>query len=596
MVLAGVLAAALLGGGGAATAGADPLALTHAQDAVALFSDAQDPIGEGVDRLWKGDDEDYWMQLGPQSDDVTDVEVMDKNDSTRWDFEFAPPPGQRFVPGGVYTGVQRAGFQDAGHPGIDIFGDGRGCNDDGGEFEVRDVAYGADGNVTRLWLVFIARCDQNQAGAMWGEVHVGEPETGAPIVIPSIVRWPETNLGRPRSTVPVTFIAGNGNDIRSVSAGGGDASDFTVGQDKCSGTHVSLDDFCQVAVGFRPPAAGTRTSTLSFATGQGTFTAPLQGWSYGGTTAVHLSGDPGERVTRGNTYDYSPADADIVMSGNRHEAITQVEADNGDYWYVDMTTPDGTDFAPGQAYNNAHLGEGGDGDRSAPRLSFRIGAPSCDTLTGSFVVGDATRWLSDGTMGAYAASFEQHCENAAPAARGSIQWRVGDTTTPAPWMAQDAVPGATPGGGASGGGGATGGGSGAASGGGAVSGASSRSPGGVPTGPAGRAPLLKYLGLVGKGHRTLRFSARLPRAGALTVRVSVKLRAKNGKAKTVTLGDGRVTARRAGTKSINIGLRRKVLRALAHVRSAPLTASVTWRPRGAKAIRSKATGVLRLRR
>jgi hypothetical protein len=594
-VLAGVLAAALLGGGGAAaTAGADPIALTHAQDAVALLSDAQDPIGQGLDRLWSGADDDWWMSLGPQSDGVVDVELTAKRDGTSWDFEFAPPPGQRFVPGGIYTGIQRATSRTAGHAGIDISGDGRGCNDDSGEFEVRDVAYGADGNVTRLDVVFIARCDESQTGAMWGEVHVGEPDPGAPIIIPSIVRWPETNFGRPRTTVPVTFIAGNGDNIGKVSVGGGDAGDFTIGQDRCSGYQVSLHDLCQVAVGFRPPAAGTRTSTLSFATDQGTFTAPLQGWSYGGTTAVHLAGDAGDRVTRGNTYDYSPANADIVTSGTRHEVITQVEADNGDYWYVDMTTPDGTDFAPGQTYNNAQLGEEGDGDRSAPRLSFRIGAPMCDTLTGSFVVDDATRWFADGTMGAYAASFEQHCENAAPAARGTLQWRVGDTSAPAPWMAPDAVPGATPGGG--GGGGASGG---TASGAPAApaSGASAGRP--VTAGgrtPPGAAPRLKYLGLVGKGKRTLRFTARLPRAGSLSLRVTVKLRGRNGKAQTVTLGDGRATVGRAGTKTINIGLRKKVLKALAHVRTAPLTARVTWRPKGARAITSQATGVLRLRR
>jgi hypothetical protein len=230
-------------------------------------------------------------------------------------------------------------------------------------------------------------------------------------------------------------------------------------------------------------------------------------------------------------------------------------------------------------------------------MSLRQGGHACDVLTGSFVVGDATRWLSDGMMGAYAASFEQHCQNEAPAARGSVQWRVGDTTPPAPWMAPDAVPGATPGGG-----GATPGAGGATTGGGAaggnllVGGASTTKPGTGTTHPPAHAPLVKFLGLTGKGHRTLRFSARLPRAGTLTARVTVKLRGKNGKAQTVTLGDGRVTAKRAATKTMNIGLRKKVLKALAHVRSAPLTATITWRPKGATAIRSHATGVLRLRR
>jgi hypothetical protein len=592
LAMAVVLTAAL--GMTAGPAAADFVPLTGQQDVVAMFSDPADPIG-GVDAgLWVGAEQDTAMEIGPRGDGIVGVTV--DGDDGSYELDLAAPPGQRLAPG-VYTDAQRASFRTAGHPGIEITGEGRGCNDDAGEFEVRDVGYDAGGQVTRLWAVFEQRCEQNQAGALWGEIRVGEPLSAAPIVVPSIVRWPETNLGRPRMTVPVTLFNGSARNLSGVTIGGAQGSDFSIKKSAC-GDQLNAYTYCQVAVGFAPPVAGTRAATLNFATDQGTATAPLQGWSSGGTTAVHLTGDGGDSVTRGNTYDYSPANADIVVSGTRHEAITQVQADDGQYWYLDMTTPDGTDFAPGQAYNSAQLGEGGDGaDRSVPRLSLRQGGHACDVLTGAFTLGDATRWLGDGMMGAYAASFEQHCQNAAPAARGTVQWRAGDTTAPAPWMGAGDVPGPS---GAAGGGAGTGAaGGGTASGGtptAPLSGTSSAQPIAAGRPARGAAPLIKYLGLVGHGHRTLRFSARLPRAGALTVRVTVKLRGAHGKAKTVTLGDGRVSTRRAATKTINIGLRKKVLKALAHVRSAPLTASVTWHPKGAKAIRSHATGVLRLKR
>jgi hypothetical protein len=39
----------------------------------------------------------------------------------------------------VYTDAERASFASPGHPGIDIGGDGRGCNTITGTFQVEDI-------------------------------------------------------------------------------------------------------------------------------------------------------------------------------------------------------------------------------------------------------------------------------------------------------------------------------------------------------------------------------------------------------------------------------------------------------------------------
>jgi hypothetical protein len=46
--------------------------------------------------------------------------------------------GKNLVPG-LYTNAERAPFASAGHPGMDIFGDGRGCNTVAGTFRIHEI-------------------------------------------------------------------------------------------------------------------------------------------------------------------------------------------------------------------------------------------------------------------------------------------------------------------------------------------------------------------------------------------------------------------------------------------------------------------------
>ena len=61
--------------------------------------------------------------------------------------------GGRVLGPGWYPGAQRAGFQASGRPGMDISGEGRGCNQIAGNFEVRDIAWSPTGTLQRLWLI-----------------------------------------------------------------------------------------------------------------------------------------------------------------------------------------------------------------------------------------------------------------------------------------------------------------------------------------------------------------------------------------------------------------------------------------------------------
>lgn len=66
-----------------------------------------------------------------------------------WRLNFAAPGGVRLVPGS-YEGATRFEYGNSDHPQLSIFGDGRGCNELTGRFDVLEIAYGPSGGLERL--------------------------------------------------------------------------------------------------------------------------------------------------------------------------------------------------------------------------------------------------------------------------------------------------------------------------------------------------------------------------------------------------------------------------------------------------------------
>lgn len=81
-----------------------------------------------------------------------------KGTSTYYHITFYPPPGMKFTPG-IYRKAQRFPFNDK-IPGLDIGGDGCGCNRVAGEFEVLEVVYDSNGKITSFAANFTERCEE----------------------------------------------------------------------------------------------------------------------------------------------------------------------------------------------------------------------------------------------------------------------------------------------------------------------------------------------------------------------------------------------------------------------------------------------------
>jgi hypothetical protein len=96
-----------------------------------------------------------------------------------WQASFTAPTGVRLAPG-VYANAQR--FSDATHPGLDVAGAGRGCNQTSGSFTVLAISFGPYGYLRSLHLTFEQHCEGAPA-ALRGELDLVGPEPPAPLAV-----------------------------------------------------------------------------------------------------------------------------------------------------------------------------------------------------------------------------------------------------------------------------------------------------------------------------------------------------------------------------------------------------------------------------
>ncbi|MEU4246831.1 hypothetical protein AB0F15_05410 [Amycolatopsis sp. NPDC026612] len=90
-----------------------------------------------------------------------------------WTLDLAAPSGTGLA-AGTYDGATRYPFQGANAPGLDLSGNGRGCNTLTGTFTVQNVVFGPRGYVQTLDATFEQHCEGDTAAAR-GEVHIANP-------------------------------------------------------------------------------------------------------------------------------------------------------------------------------------------------------------------------------------------------------------------------------------------------------------------------------------------------------------------------------------------------------------------------------------
>ena len=348
--------------------------------------------------------------------------------SASFGMEFTPPSGT-LLSTGLYTGAERSAFREAGRPGIDISGDGRGCNTITGQFDIKDMAV-VDGKIVRLWLTYQQHCEGG-IDALFGEVRYRIPITAPGVQMGAqSIWWPSADVNAPVTVVPVTVI-GRGSDVtvKSATITGLHSGDFTKRVDDCTGVTLAAGELCQIWIRVTPRVAGPRVASLWITDSTGARRrVMLDIFVRGGRTRLYMKGEPGDYIVGDNTYTYTPANASIGAYGNRKYVGGGLDGSDGSWWYFDFEAPDGDILAPGATYNATRYPFNGTG----AGMDVSGDGRGCNQLSGTFTVRHAAYW-GDGTLRSFAVDFEQHCEHATAALRGTFEYRlpVGDVTAPA---------------------------------------------------------------------------------------------------------------------------------------------------------------------
>jgi Fibronectin type III domain len=392
---------------------------------ITMVSESGDYIGGGTERFF--DDANAELQVAEGGWAIY-LQTSGGTYGESFSLTFQAGSGRVLGPG-WYPDAQRAGFQASGRPGMDISGEGRGCNQIAGNFEVRDIAWSPTGTLQRLWLIYEQHCEGGNR-ALFGEIRIGTT-VGPADVEPDTVRWPEIHPGAQGEAVPVRVrqIGASAVGVSGVTLGGAHPQDFSIRSDGCTGRILSEGDACLVYVRFAPKSPGPRTAVLRLATDAATFQVRLDGYGVPGITDWQMTSDPGDYIGQGTTYLYTSAVDTIGYSGSAQYASGGVDAANGDWWGASFVPAQGDVLVAGATYPDAHRYPF---NGSGPGMDVSGSGRGCNTLVGSFTVNQIGFSSANGALDRLDLTFEQHCEGATPALRGRLRYRArADVTPPA---------------------------------------------------------------------------------------------------------------------------------------------------------------------
>jgi hypothetical protein len=98
------------------------------------------------------------------------ISITARSGLTVWTVDMAAPRGQPLL-AGTYTKAERSAFRSPSAPGLDVYGDSRGCNQVYGSFTVTTTTLGSDGRIVAFAASFEEHCETLTAPALRGTVH-----------------------------------------------------------------------------------------------------------------------------------------------------------------------------------------------------------------------------------------------------------------------------------------------------------------------------------------------------------------------------------------------------------------------------------------
>ena len=372
-----------------------------------LASDSGDYIGSGITQTITASDGSFSLS------GTTGHVHVSLNNGAYWSLDFAAPNGSQLVVGNTYANATRYPFQSPTAPGLDVSGDGRGCNVSQGVFVIRDLSLDSQGNISTFAADFQQHCED------------GVPKLAGAIrynsTIPTV------------STAPVAIASANSTLYAQQNETLDGTQSFAQGSAKLvgyswkqtSGPNVSLVNANSASATFTAPAWSS-DQTLTFqltvtdstgATAMNSVTVTVKG-ADAAESLFSYSSDAGDYIGGGGSLTDTPSNGQFSISGST--GAVQVSVNDGNYWSLSFAAPTGSSLQVGTTYSNTarYPSQG-----AAPGLDVSGAGRGCNTSTGSFTVNQLVVG-SGGSVISFAADFVQHCEGAAPALHGTVKYNA----------------------------------------------------------------------------------------------------------------------------------------------------------------------------
>lgn len=386
---------------------------------VTMHSTSGDYVGQGLSQAWYPGNGTVTVSGGPT---VANVSVSGGTHGKSFTIDIAAPAGQPLT-AGTYINAMRTPFRAAGRPGIDVSGDGRGCNKVSGQFVVDDVLYTDGVGFERLSFRYESHCEESEYSASFGQVVWNRADTASALLaVPDQVSFPPADVGTAAGLAAVRLVNRSASPVSvdAITITGTNSSSFAIKANTC-GSSIPANGLCTLTVGATAQAAGALAADLQVDSSDGAHVTSLSAQGLPGVSRIDLSGDPGDWVTGGMKIALAPSNGFKISGSGTAEGGVTINANGTDYWTLQFAAGTNDLLAAGRTYTGAVRAPF---RGSAPGIDVSGAGRGCNTIKGSFTVHEINVDEATSKLLSFAATFEQHCEGGVPAAYGAVNYRA----------------------------------------------------------------------------------------------------------------------------------------------------------------------------
>lgn len=392
------------------------------QTFLTLISQPGDYVGQGITQTFTAADGTFAVSNTAYTASIT---FYNADYSQSWTLDFGAPSIVSTVKfgRGEFDNAQRTPFRSPTRTGIDVGGDGRGCNTDAGRFMVSDFALNTDGTIARLAIDFEQHCE-GATPALYGSVRYNSYVAAVPRLGIASTYALKGNAGTSDASITVSLCSPSTSVVQvayttaDVSAIQG--TDYLATSGVVTFPPGVTAQAIIVPVIGNVAASGNKIFHVKLSAPSG---APIEFGSANilirdpnvPQTVLAMASLTGDYIGQGEQYLFTLSDGSFTFTNSAN--VVTFTIDDGDFWDVDLAGPTSARLGKGD-YENA---QGYPFQLGTPGLSVDGAGRGCDTVTGNFQVLQAG-YNSSNVLQNFSANFTQSCEGTEPDLFGYLRY------------------------------------------------------------------------------------------------------------------------------------------------------------------------------